>query len=123
MDTQEVANKLVEYCRMGQYDQAQDALYDANCVSVEPEGTPYPSVTGMEAIKQKGQQWADMVEEVHGGEISDPIIAGPFFSITQKIDVTFKGAPRQVMQQICVYEVKDGKVVLEQFFYPPPPQG
>lgn len=122
MSTQEVANKLIAYCRMGQYSEAQEALYDENAASIEPEGSPNPSVSGMDALKQKAEQWAGMVEEVHGGEISDPIVAGDFFSITQKMDITFKGAPRQTIEQVCVYGVKDGKIVLEQFFYTPPPQ-
>lgn len=123
MSTQEVANKLVEYCRMGQYTECQEALYDQNAASIEPEGSPNPNVTGKDALKQKAQQWGEMVEEVHGGEISDPQVAGDFFSVTQKMDVTFKGAPRQTIEQVCVYGVKNGKIVLEQFFYTPPPQG
>jgi hypothetical protein len=33
-------------------------------------------------------------------------------------DATFKGGGRTKMDEICVYEVKDGKIVKEQFFYP-----
>ena len=123
MDTQEVANKLVEDCRMGQFTGLQDALYAENCARVEPEGTAYSSVTGLAAIKQKAQQWAEMVEEVHGGEVSDPIVAGDYFSITMKNDVTFKGAPIMIIEEVAVYGVKDGKIVSEQFFFTPPPQG
>ena len=119
MSTQEVANKLVEYCRTGQFTQAQDELYAENCKSIEPEGTQFPSVTGMDAIKQKAQQWEGMVEEVHSSETSDPIVAGNFFAVTMKNDVTFKGAGRMTMEEISVYEVKDGKVVSEQFFFTP----
>ena len=108
---------------MGQYTEAQAALYDENAASIEPEGSPNPNVRGKDALKQKAQQWGEMVEEVHGGEISDPLIAGDYFSISQKMDVTFKGAPRQTIEQVCVYGVKNGKIVLEQFFYTPPPQG
>ncbi len=123
MSTQEVANKLVEYCRMGQYVEAQDDLYGENCASIEPEGTSYPSVTGLAAIKQKAQQWAEMVEEVHGSEVSDPVVAGDFFALTMKNDVTFKGMARQQIEEVSVFEVKDGKIVKEQFFFTPPPQG
>jgi len=76
----------------------------------------------MEAIKAKGQQWEAMVEEVHGGEISDPIVAGNYFSISMKNDITFKGMGRQKIEEVCVYEVQNGKVVTEQFFYPIAPQ-
>jgi limonene-1,2-epoxide hydrolase len=48
-------------------------------------------------------------------EVSDPIIAGNSFACTMKLDVTMKGRGHMVMTEICVYEVKDGKIVLEQF--------
>jgi len=72
---------------------------------------------GIEAIKAKGEQWAQMVESFHGIEIEGPIVAGNHFTAAMKIDVTFKGAPRVTNEQIALFEVKDGKVVLEQFFY------
>ena len=33
------------------------------------------------------------------------------------MDVTMKGAGRVKMDEIALYEVKDGKIVKEQFFY------
>jgi hypothetical protein len=33
------------------------------------------------------------------------------------IDATYKGMGRQKLEEIAVYEVKNGKVVKEQFFY------
>jgi limonene-1,2-epoxide hydrolase len=33
------------------------------------------------------------------------------------MDVTMKGAGRINMEEIAVYEVKDGKIVKEQFFF------
>jgi hypothetical protein len=32
-------------------------------------------------------------------------------------DVTFKERGRQQMEELCVFEVKDGKIINEQFFY------
>jgi hypothetical protein len=31
--------------------------------------------------------------------------------------VTFKGAGRRMLEEICVYEVNDGKIVREQFYF------
>lgn len=119
MSTQEVANRLVELCRMGEYTKAQQELYTNSTISIEPEGTPNHSVQGTEALAAKAEQWASMVEEVHGAEVSDPLVAGNFFTLTMKNDVTFKGMGRMTVEQVAVYEVADGKVVKEQFFYPP----
>jgi len=33
------------------------------------------------------------------------------------MDVTMKGMGRVKMEEVCVYKVKDGKVVSEQFFF------
>lgn len=119
--TQEIAQELVQHCRTGQFDKAY-ALYDEKCVSIEPKGAMNEIAEGMDAIRVKGEQWNAMVEEMHSGEVSDPIVAGNFFSVTMKNDITFKGRGRQKIEEICVYEVQNGKVVKEQFFYPIAPQ-
>jgi ketosteroid isomerase-like protein len=33
------------------------------------------------------------------------------------MDVTMKGFGRMNMDEVCVFEVKDGKIVSEQFFF------
>ena len=58
-----------------------------------------------------------MIEAVHGGYSSQPVVGGNHFSLAMGMDVTFKGKGRTQMDEICVYEVKDGKIVKEQFFY------
>jgi len=73
---------------------------------------------GMEAIAQKGENWNSMVEEFHGVEIDGPIVAGNHFSATMKMDITMKGQPRKIDEEICVFKVENGKIVQEQFFYP-----
>ena len=58
-----------------------------------------------------------MMEEFHGAAIGDPIVSGNHFSCSMMMDATFKETGRERMDEICVYEVKDGKIVKEQFFY------
>lgn len=118
MTTQDVANKFYEMAQTGDWSAIQEAFYDANCISIEPEHSPGPSVLqGMEAIKQKGAQFGEMVEEYHGGYTNEPIVAGNHFSVAMGMDVTYKGQGRVKMDEIAVYEVKDGKIVKEQFFF------
>lgn len=120
MSTQEVANKWAEYCRTGQTDKAYAELYANNCVSIEMKGAQgFPErAEGMEAIAQKGQQWSEMIETFHGMEIEGPMVAGNYFTATMKMDITMKGMPRRVDEEVAVYQVEDGKIVQEQFFYP-----
>lgn len=119
MSTKEVANKWAEYCRTGQMDKAQEELYDDKCLSQEMEGAVgFPHKTeGMEAIKMKGKQWDEMVETFHGLEIEGPIVAGNHFTATMKMDITMKGRPRNVDEEVAVFRVEKGKIVHEQFFY------
>lgn len=115
--TTEVANRLVEICRQGRFDLAQQELYSDNARSIEPEHTNYPVAVGREAIEAKGKLWQDFVAEIHGSTVSEPIVAGDHFSIAMVIDATYKSGGRNDMKEICVYQVKDGLIVLEQFFY------
>lgn len=120
MSTQEIANKWKEYCQTGQWSKAHEELYGANCVSMEMEGAPGgpQRVEGMEAIKMKSQQWDQMVETFHGMEIEGPLVAGNYFTATMKMDITMKGRPRNTDEEVAVFQVKDGKIISEQFFYP-----
>jgi hypothetical protein len=117
MNTQEVADRLVELCREGNNVDAIQELYADNIVSKEPQGTPMEHTEGKEAVMGKTQHWYSTVEEIHGGEISEPIVTGNFFSCTMDMDVTYKENGRMTMNEVCVYEVQDGKIVTEQFFY------
>jgi limonene-1,2-epoxide hydrolase len=120
MNTEAIAKRLVALCREGKYEEAQRELYANDAVSIEPEGLPpgaLGNVKGLEAIYEKGRQFMAGVEAVHGTEVSDPVLANNWFSISLRLDVTMKGRGRVDMREICVYRVKDGKVVLEQFFY------
>jgi hypothetical protein len=118
MTTSEVANKLVELCRQNKIDVVLETLYADNAQSIEASDMMGPRVVeGLQAIKAKSAAFDASVEEFHGAEISDPIVAGNSFSLTWALDATFKGRGRMTMEEICVYQVKDGKVILEQFFY------
>ena len=114
MTTKEVAEKLVGYCKQGQFEEAVKELYADNIVSVEPDGAPVKIVEGIEGVMKKGQQFNEMVEEFHSMEVSDPIVADQFFSCSMKMDVTFKGAPRSTMEEICLYQVKNGNIIREE---------
>jgi len=121
MTTKQVADKLVGYCRVGQFEEATKELYDTNIVSIEPEGSPDKEIKGLEGVIAKGQRFNEMVEEFHGMEVSEPLVADNFFSCAMKMDITFKGAPRMSIEEICLYKVSNGKIVQEEFFYTPMP--
>jgi hypothetical protein len=117
MTTQQVADRLVVLCRTGQIQQAQSELYGQPIVSIEPKGARVEKAEGLKAVIEKGNQFAAMIEQRHGGSITDPIVTGSHFSIGMTLDVTMKERGRVLLEEICTYKVEDGKIVYEQFFY------
>jgi len=117
MMTTQIADRLVELCRKGEFEAAQTELYSEDAVSIEPEGAPMQIAEGLAAIHEKGRQFRASVEQFHGSSISEPVVAGNFFTVSMALDVTFNGRGRVNMEEICVFEVDDGKIITEQFFY------
>ena len=117
MKTEEIAKRLVALCRESKWETAQQELYSADAVSIEPEATPgfAKETRGLPAILEKGRKFTSMVEAMHSLKVSEPLVAGNSFACTMRLDMTMKGQGRMDMAELCVYEVKDGKIVLEQF--------
>ncbi|HLZ89847.1 MAG TPA: nuclear transport factor 2 family protein [Puia sp.] len=118
MSTTEIANRLVEICSRGEFEAAQKELYADDAVSIEPHGTQdfAQETKGLNAIIEKGKKWAEMVSEYHGMKVSQPLVGENTFAVTMWMDVTMKDRGRMAMSELCVYHVKDGKIVSEQFF-------
>ena len=118
MTTQDVADRLYQLFQEGKWMEAQDELFSQDAKSIEPPSSPgLVSVEGLDNIKKKGDSFNAMVEEMHGGYTGKPIVAGNFIAFAMGMDATMKGAGRMKMDEICVYEVNDGKIVKEQFFF------
>lgn len=117
MTTVDVANRLAELCRKGDFETAQKELFAEDAVSIEPHGTAEfeKETKGLDAILEKGKKWGEMVEEAHGCEVSEPLLSPSSFAVTMTMDVTMKGQGRMQMIELCIYHVKDGKIVSEQF--------
>jgi hypothetical protein len=117
MRTKEIADQLVAFCREAKWEEAQRKLYADHAVSIEAQASPAfaKETKGLNAIVEKGRTFSGMVEKIHSLQVSDPIIAKDSFACLMSMDMTMKGQPRQTMSEVCVYEVKDGKIVSEQF--------
>lgn len=118
MNTQEIAQKLAAFCKDAKWEAAQKALYADNAVSIEQHPSPaFPKETkGLKAIIEKGHKFDGMVEKMHSITVSEPLVAENSIALKMSMDVTMKGQGRMNMSELCVYEVKDGKIVSEQFF-------
>ena len=118
MSTEQVANRFYELAQQNQWEQIYDELFSANAKSIEPEtSNGLPSVQGMDKIREKGKVWNSMIEEVHGGYCHAPQAVGNYFTCVMGLDATMKTQGRIKMDEIALYEVNNGKIVREQFFY------
>ncbi len=120
MSTQEIAEKLVSLCRVGKNEEAVQSLFADHAVSMEMQGVPNGRVEGKANILKKGEDWFKDVEAIHSMEVSDPVVGGNHFACRMVIDVTVKGRGRSKEEELCVYQVAEGKIVSEQFFYEMP---
>ncbi|BAO76912.1 nuclear transport factor 2 family protein [Winogradskyella sp. PG-2] len=92
-------------------------LYADNVVSKEMPGMPGEEISRRQNVWNKNEEWLGNVTEFHSGTISEPVVAGNHFTSKMTFDVTFKDRGRQQMEELAVFEVKDGKIVSEQFLY------
>lgn len=121
MTTQQVADQYYELAKQNKWLEIWEELYSIDAVNREPDhaiAQGIPTITkGMEAIRAKSAARRALIEELHTQYCSAPVVCGKFFSAGMAREVTFKGKPRLKLEEIAVFEVKDGKIVLEQFFY------
>jgi ketosteroid isomerase-like protein len=117
MNTEEVANKLVEYCRKGEWMKAVDDLYAKDIVSVEPhamENMP-AEMRGIDQVRGKTEWWEKNME-VHSAKVSGPFVARDTFVVQFDVDATDKNSKKRMqMSEVGIYTAKDGKVVREEF--------
>lgn len=118
MTTQQIADKLVAYCRSGKWAAAQKELYADNAISLEPEASPGfdQETKGLAAIIEKGKKFDGMVQTMHGITITEPVVAANSLAFVLDMDLTMKEGGRMQMRELCVYQVKDGKIVEERFY-------
>ncbi len=119
MTTAEVANKLVALCKQGKFNDAMEATYAENIVSLEAMDMPnMPRETrGLANIRKKSQWWEEN-HTIHSCTVTGPFVAVDKFAVTFSIDVTFKPTnKRNQMTEVAVYTVANGKIIHEEFLY------
>ncbi len=121
MTTHAIADRYHELVSQRKFIDIQDNLYHEDVICQEPEKAASMGMAiltnGLAAVKAKGVARRAMIETLHSYTCSEPIVAGEFFSVVLKQEVTFKGKPRITLEEIGVFQIKGGKIVKEQFFY------
>lgn len=116
--TQEVASRFNELAQQEKWFEIQEELFAEDVRSVDPANSPYMGYAeGKAAVRKKGENFVSKIEAFHGASTSEPVVAGNHFAVGREMDVTVQGFGRIQLNEVMLYEVKDGKIVLEQFFY------
>lgn len=118
MTTPEIAKRLAALCKSGEWETAQRELYAEEVVSIEPYPTEdfQKETKGLQAIIEKGRKFDNMVGEIHSLDVSEPLMVANTIAFILHMDVTMKGKGRMAMDELCVYVVKDDKIISEQFY-------
>ena len=117
MNTEEVAQKVIELVRKQAWYEALDTLYDKDIVSVEARANESGSfeTRGVDAVRGKVDWWVDAMQ-VHSFKASGPFVAHDRFVVRYDADVTDKKEKKRFqISEVGVYTVKDGKIAREEF--------
>lgn len=116
MTVQEVANKLVEINRSGNWMPGYD-LYSDDAISIErPFGGEETRLQGKEAILKMAKEW-DAQNNVTSEEVSDPVVADTCFAVTFHMTMKDEEGNEQKMSELGIYHVQDGKIIQAEFCY------
>lgn len=117
LTTQEVAARFDQLAQQEKWFEIHDELFADNVRSVEPPNASLKNAEGKAAVRKKGEELIKQVETVHSSSTTAPVVAGNHFAVGRHLEMTVRGVGRTKMDEVMLYEVKDGQIVLEQFFY------
>ena len=114
----EVAARFNKLAQQEKWFEIQDELFADAVRSIEPENSTYFKYEeGKIPVRKKGEDWVKRVEAVHRLHTTEPVVGGDHFAVGREVDITVKGFGRIQINEVMLYEVRDGEIVSEQFFY------
>jgi SnoaL-like protein len=115
---QQLVTRFTELAQQEKWFDIQDELFADHVKSIEPPNSPYMDTTeGKSAVRKKAEDFVKKVEEVHSVHTSEVLVTGNHLAVAREMDITVNGFGRIQLNEIMLYEVKDGQIVSEQFFY------
>ena len=118
MSTKEVAARFNELAKQEKWFEIQEELFSDNVKSIDPPNSPYMGFAeGKAAVRQKGQEFVSKIEALHRAHTTEPVVGGNHFAVGREMDITVGGIGRIQLNEVMLYEVKNGEIISEQFFY------
>jgi hypothetical protein len=110
--------RFKELAQQEKWFEIQNELFSGNVKSIDPPDSPYFGYAeGKAAVRKKGEDWVKRIEGVHKRYTSEPIVSNNHFAVNRVVEIDVKGLGRVEINEIMLYEVKDGQIISEQFFY------
>jgi ketosteroid isomerase-like protein len=118
LTTEEVAARFNELAKEEKWFEIQDEFFSDDVKSIDPPHSPYFGYAeGKAAVRKKGEDFVSKIETAHRLYTSEPMVSGNHFAVAREKELTVKGFGRVEIKQIMLYEVRNGKIISEQFFY------
>ena len=111
----QIADRLVELCREQKFIEAYRELFGEEAESIDPLYTIMPPARGLITLIEREKQFMAKAQ-IHSIEISEPLISGSYFTVKLSMSFTHADRGEVNMDELCVYLVRDGKIVRQQFF-------
>jgi hypothetical protein len=111
----EIANRLTELLREQKFVQAYQELFADEAESIDPIYASEPPLKGLTNLVEREKKFLSHAT-VHKINISNPLVSTSYFTIILSMDFTSTERGNQVITEICVYKVADGKIVSQHFF-------
>jgi hypothetical protein len=118
MTTHEVAVRFNILAQQEKWFEIQDALFAENVKSIDPVYSAYMGYAeGKANVRKKGENFVQKIQALHSASTTVPVVGGNHFAVGREMDITVEGFGRIQINEVMLYEVKDGSIVSEQFFY------
>ena len=112
----DVGRELVAMFNKGQFKEIEQKFWSPAVVSCEGEGVALEWV-GRKAVARKNSDWVAS-NRIHGASAEGPYVGASGFAVKFKMDVEcLTDGKRNVMEEVGVYTIRNGKIVREEFMF------
>ena len=115
MNTEQIAKRLVELCRTGDYETCYSELYSPDIISHEASDFGGGTVTGLDAIHEKGKMWKESMQELLSSFADDAIVSTNSFACVMGFSAIMRDGTTMDARELAIYKVSNGKIIEEWF--------
>ena len=116
--TKAIATRFNELARQEKWFEIQEEFFADDVRSIDPPHSPYFGYAeGKGPVRKKGEEFTKKITAIHRVSTTEPVVAGNHFAVGREMDLTVEGYGRIQINEIMLYEVRNGQIVLEQFIY------